>query len=215
MLRYMGKAILTIYVNCVRSLPIFTTSVLDSHNYSLETPYLSCSANVTDSCCTDAFAGLVLSTQFWNTYTGLESQGQVLQKNTWALHGLRTDFCSGSYTQYCDLKHVPLFQTGLQNTNQSFLKADNMTLRRHQIQQPAPLVLLRHPCPTLHRSEHQHLPCSLRQARPPRIHEQILDQPRLSQRRLLGPRAQQTRNVLFFFRHPLLWAYVPKPSRRS
>jgi hypothetical protein len=30
----------------------------------------------------------VLSTQFWSTYTGLESQGQVLPKDTWSLHGL-------------------------------------------------------------------------------------------------------------------------------
>lgn len=30
----------------------------------------------------------MLSTQFWSTYTGLESQGQVLPKDTWSLHGL-------------------------------------------------------------------------------------------------------------------------------
>jgi hypothetical protein len=116
--------------------------VLGSHSCSLETPNLSCSAmahpNVTDSCCTETFGGLVLSTQFWNTYTGFESQGQVLPKNTWTLHGLWPDFCNGSYTQYCDLKYVPPFHTALQNTNQTFLKADNTTLRRHQIPQPAP-----------------------------------------------------------------------------
>jgi hypothetical protein len=76
----------------------------------LETPYLSCSKeafpNKTDSCCTETFGGLVLSTQFWDTYTGLESQGQVLPKNTWTLHGLWPDFCNGSFTQYCDLKFV-------------------------------------------------------------------------------------------------------------
>jgi ribonuclease T2 len=74
---------------------------------SQETPYLSCSAqaypNVTDSCCTETFGGLVLSTQFWDTYTGLEFAGQVLPLNTWTLHGLWPDFCNGSYTQYCDL----------------------------------------------------------------------------------------------------------------
>jgi ribonuclease T2 len=59
--------------------------------------------NLTDSCCTETFSGLVLSTQYWDTYTGLESQGQVLPKNTWTLHGLWPDFCNGSYTQYCDL----------------------------------------------------------------------------------------------------------------
>lgn len=48
-------------------------------------------------------SGLVLSTQFWSTYTGLESQGQLLPANTWTLHGLWPDYCNGSYTQYCDL----------------------------------------------------------------------------------------------------------------
>lgn len=78
-----------------------------NHTCQLQTPYLSCSANaypnITDSCCTETYGGLVLSTQFWDTYTGLEAQGQVLPKNTWTLHGLWPDFCNGSYTQYCDL----------------------------------------------------------------------------------------------------------------
>lgn len=78
-----------------------------NHTCQLQTPYLSCSKeafpNITDSCCTETFGGLVLSTQFWDTYTGLESKGQVLPKNTWTLHGLWPDFCNGSFTQYCDL----------------------------------------------------------------------------------------------------------------
>jgi ribonuclease T2 len=44
-----------------------------------------------------------VSTQFWDTYTGLEAQGQKLPPNQWGLHGLWPDFCNGSYTQYCDL----------------------------------------------------------------------------------------------------------------
>ncbi|KAJ2982327.1 hypothetical protein NUW58_g6467 [Xylaria curta] len=47
---------------------------------------------------------LMLQTQFWNTYTGLESKGQLLPKDQWTIHGLWPDFCNGSYTQYCDLK---------------------------------------------------------------------------------------------------------------
>ena len=70
-------------------------------------PELSCSAaaqpGLVDSCCVETFGGLVLSTQFWDTYTGLESKGQVLPKNSWTLHGLWPDFCNGSWTQYCDL----------------------------------------------------------------------------------------------------------------
>lgn len=68
---------------------------------------LSCSvlanASLTDSCCVETFGGLLLSTQYWDTYTGLESEGQLLPQNTWTLHGLWPDFCNGSYTQYCDL----------------------------------------------------------------------------------------------------------------
>ncbi|KAH6666907.1 ribonuclease T2-like protein [Halenospora varia] len=78
-----------------------------NHTCQLQTPLLSCSANaypnIIDSCCTETYGGLVLSTQFWSTYTGLEAQGQKLPANTWTLHGLWPDFCNGSYTQYCDL----------------------------------------------------------------------------------------------------------------
>jgi len=45
----------------------------------------------------------VLSTQFWQTWTGLESKGQKVPGDTWTLHGLWPDFCNGSFTQYCDL----------------------------------------------------------------------------------------------------------------
>ncbi|KAG9245339.1 ribonuclease T2 [Calycina marina] len=68
---------------------------------------LSCSpkANATlyDSCCVETYGGLFLSTQFWSTYTGLESSGQKLPADKWTLHGLWPDFCDGTYTQYCDL----------------------------------------------------------------------------------------------------------------
>ncbi|KAK6088702.1 Ribonuclease Le2 [Seiridium cupressi] len=79
----------------------------DNHTCTLQTPVLSCSASadpaVVDTCCVETFGGLVLSTQFWDTYTGRESSGQLLPRDTWTLHGLWPDFCNGSYTQYCDL----------------------------------------------------------------------------------------------------------------
>ncbi|KAK3939804.1 ribonuclease T2 [Diplogelasinospora grovesii] len=79
-----------------------------NHTCALVKPELSCSAgaqhSLTDSCCVETYGGLVLSTQFWDTYTGYESSGQLLPKNSWTLHGLWPDFCNGSYTQYCDLK---------------------------------------------------------------------------------------------------------------
>ncbi|KAK3294179.1 ribonuclease T2 family protein [Chaetomium fimeti] len=77
------------------------------HNCHLAEPILSCSAaaqpGLVDSCCVETFGGLVVSTQFWNTYTGLESEGQLLPENSFTLHGLWPDFCNGSWTQYCDL----------------------------------------------------------------------------------------------------------------
>jgi len=77
-----------------------------NHTCQLQEPLLSCPSqdpSIVDSCCVETFGGLVLSTQFWNTYTGRESEGQLLPTDTWTLHGLWPDFCNGSYTQYCDL----------------------------------------------------------------------------------------------------------------
>ncbi|KAI0404418.1 ribonuclease T2 family protein [Xylaria palmicola] len=79
-----------------------------NHTCSLVPPVLSCSSGaepgLVDTCCVETYGGLVLQTQFWNTYTGLEHKGQLLPKDSWTIHGLWPDFCNGSYTQYCDLK---------------------------------------------------------------------------------------------------------------
>ncbi|KIW03663.1 uncharacterized protein PV09_04985 [Verruconis gallopava] len=83
-----------------------------NHSCVLSKPLLSCSPEANapdafktlDTCCVETYGGLFLSTQFWSTYTGYESKGQLLPPNSWTLHGLWPDFCNGSYTQYCDLK---------------------------------------------------------------------------------------------------------------
>ncbi|KAK3190432.1 hypothetical protein K4F52_003453 [Lecanicillium sp. MT-2017a] len=79
----------------------------DNHTCVLHEPLLSCSEDATpdnvDTCCVETFGGLVLQTQFWDTYTGFESDGQLLPRHSWTIHGLWPDFCNGSYTQYCDL----------------------------------------------------------------------------------------------------------------
>lgn len=78
-----------------------------NHTCQLQIPVLSCSTlanpSDSDSCCVETVGGLVLQTQIWQTYTGLESSGQVNPKDSWTIHGLWPDFCNGSYTQYCDL----------------------------------------------------------------------------------------------------------------
>ncbi|KAK3077681.1 hypothetical protein LTS18_009590, partial [Coniosporium uncinatum] len=81
-----------------------------NHTCVLQQPIMSCDnrtaapfrSNI-DTCCVETFGGLVLTTQFWNTYTAYQDEGQLLPRDTWTIHGLWPDFCNGSYTQYCDL----------------------------------------------------------------------------------------------------------------
>ncbi|CAI6271656.1 unnamed protein product [Periconia digitata] len=77
-----------------------------NHTCLLQKPLLSCpeqDPTLVDSCCVETFGGLLLTTQLWYTHTNLESSGQYLPESTWTTHGLWPDFCSGAYTQYCDL----------------------------------------------------------------------------------------------------------------
>lgn len=60
----------------------------ENHTCSIQTPVLSCSAgaadpSAVDTCCVETFGGLILATQFWDTYTGREAEGQLLPKDSW------------------------------------------------------------------------------------------------------------------------------------
>ncbi|TFY79451.1 hypothetical protein EWM64_g4563 [Hericium alpestre] len=58
---------------------------------------------IKNTCCSPTPGGLVLQTQFWDTYTGFEKKGHLLPKDSWTIHGLWPDNCDGSFEQYCDL----------------------------------------------------------------------------------------------------------------
>ena len=68
----------------------------ENHTCVLSPDYKSCSRQATpekvDTCCVETFGGLLLLTQFWNTYTGLEKEGQLLPRASWGVHGLWPDF---------------------------------------------------------------------------------------------------------------------------
>lgn len=49
----------------------------------------------TNSCCNVVKGGLVLQTQYWDTYTGLEEYGQLLPQGSWTIHSLWPDNCDG------------------------------------------------------------------------------------------------------------------------
>jgi len=65
-------------------------------------PSFSCENKTEVNACCLPTQGLVLATQFWDTYSGREEHGQYLPMQSWTIHGLWPDNCDGSYEQYCD-----------------------------------------------------------------------------------------------------------------
>src|ERR1700691_5078113 len=70
--------------------PNLTACASENLQYSCENTTV-----VRDSCCSVVGGGLVLQTQFWDTWTGLEKEGQLLPKGSWTIHGLWPDNCDG------------------------------------------------------------------------------------------------------------------------
>ena len=55
---------------------------------------------IKNECCSPYPGGLALATQYWDTITGMEEEGQLLPFEKWTLHGLWPDYCDGFVIAY-------------------------------------------------------------------------------------------------------------------
>ena len=67
----------------------------DFSRCSAQPSFYSCenTTAITDTCCSPYPGGLLLLVELWDTYTGMEAQGQLLPEGEWTLHGLWPDNC--------------------------------------------------------------------------------------------------------------------------
>ncbi|PPQ67170.1 hypothetical protein CVT25_005771 [Psilocybe cyanescens] len=92
------KAGLTGETSIPNTFPDLTACVSEPSFFSCEN-----TTTIKNTCCSPTPGGLVLQTQFWDTFTGLEKKGQKLPKGSWTIHGLWPDNCDSSFDSYCDL----------------------------------------------------------------------------------------------------------------
>ncbi|THH03046.1 hypothetical protein EW145_g6569 [Phellinidium pouzarii] len=93
-------------------------TTLQEANECPSPPILSCSsqAQETDTCCVVNPGGVLVHTQFWDLKFG--------EANSWGIHGLWPDKCSGSFYENCDSSRAysgEQIAQALQNTGQSDL----------------------------------------------------------------------------------------------
>lgn len=80
------------------------SSVLQSPLEACSQPHLSCHAahGPVNTCCTPTPGGQIALTQFWNSDASAGQPGYVGPSDSWTLHGLWPDHCTGTYDSVCD-----------------------------------------------------------------------------------------------------------------
>lgn len=101
-----------------------------------ETPQYSCENTtiIKNSCCSIAQGGLVSQTQLWNTWAGLEENGQLLPKGSWTIHGLWPNNCNGCM-HLVRILDANLYPWDIWTILRSFVRSDAISRcssRRHE-----------------------------------------------------------------------------------
>lgn len=150
-----------------------------NHTCAVKTPQpdaiLSCSAqaNVSrvDSCCVETYGGLFLATQFWDTYTGLESSGQKLPAAEWTIVSSRCKVWKRNEKARLTCSSARSLARLLQRLLHSILRP-KQTIRPRPLPQHNQRSRQRNRRARMERARQHHLvPPTARQIRPARLHE--------------------------------------------